>query len=282
MMKNFLDSPKQLEMLNNKRDRAMRLRLAKRKKNEVLEKLWKRLELDEMADHLEAMLMTRLFEMLDRETSIILVDSNVVSAKAALRVMAASDDRSSLFSKGTTISRRMCITWSLNINIESIDERKAAESEMAEEWIKEVVIENVFQRARENIPSQDSMRRMSLVERDLGQLSINRPDGSMEAMSGMEDDDNTMDTTGVPECWPDGIHLLPQHRPDMGDAGDARDLPVELGRVLMKGRKRKRRRVTYNAKTINTSRRSINVSEDTYYMNNKYIQTSRKYPLNCE
>ena len=36
-------TPKQLEMLNNKRDRAMRLRLAKRKKNEVLEKLWKRL-----------------------------------------------------------------------------------------------------------------------------------------------------------------------------------------------------------------------------------------------
>ena len=99
----------------------MRLRLAKRKKNEVLEKLWKRLELDEMADHLEAMLMTRLFEMLDRETSIILVDSNVVSAKAALSVMAASDDRSSLFSKGTTISRRMCISWSLSINIVSIE-----------------------------------------------------------------------------------------------------------------------------------------------------------------
>ena len=51
----------------------------------------------------------------------------------------------------------------------------------------------------------------------------------------------------------------------------------------MKGKKRKRRRVTYNAeKTINTSRRSINVSEDIYYMNDEYIQTSRKYPLNCE
>ena len=109
----------------------------------------------------------------------------------------------------------------------------------------------------------------------------NRPDGSIEAMSGMEDDGNTMDMTGVPEYWPDGIHLLP--RPDMGDAGDARDLPVELGRVQIKGRKRKRRRVTYNTdKTINTSRRNINVSEDIYYVNDKYIQTSRKYPLNCE
>ena len=198
--------------------------------------------------------------------------------------MAASDDRSSLFSKGTTISRRMCISWSLSINIVSIEKKKAADSEMAEEWIKEVVYENVFQRAREHIPSQDSIRRMSQVEREMVLLSINRPDGSTEAMSGMEDDGNTMDMTGVPECWPDGIHLLlPQHRPDMGDAGDARDLPVELGRVQIKGRKRKRRRVTYNAdKTINTSRRSINVSEDTYYMNNKYRQTSRKYPLNCE
>ena len=117
----------------------------------------------------------------------------------------------------------------------------------------------------------------------MAQLSINRPDGSIKAMSGMEDDGNTMDMTGVPECWPDGIHLLPQHRPDMGDAGDARDLPVELGRVQIKGRKRKRRRVTYNTdKTINTSRRNINVSEDIYYVNDKYIQTSRKYPLNCE
>ena len=122
----------------------MRLSLAKRKKKEVLEKFWRRLELDEMADHLGDMLMTRLFERLDRKISITLVDSNVGSAKAALRVMAASDDRSSLFSKGTTISRRMCISWSLSINIESIEEKKAADSEMAEEWIKEVVYENVF------------------------------------------------------------------------------------------------------------------------------------------
>ena len=53
--------------------------------------------------------------------------------------------------------------------------------------------------------------------------------------------------------------------------------------MQMKGRKRKRRRVTYNtAKTINTSRRNINVSEDIYYVNDEYIQNSRKYPLNCE
>ena len=158
-----------------------------------------------------------------------------------------------------------------------------SDSEMAEEWIKEVVYENVFQRARENIPSQDSIRRMSQVEREMVQLSINRPDGSIKAMSGMEDDGNTMDMTGVPECWPDGIHLLPQHRPDMGDVGDARDLSVELGLVQVKSRKRKRRRVTYNTdKNINISRRNINVSENIYYLNNKYLRTQRKYPLNCE
>ena len=130
----------------------MRLRLAKRKKNEALERHWRRLELEEMAGHLEDMLMTRLFEMLDMETTITFMNSNIVSAKAALRVMAASDDGSSLVSKGTTISRRMSISWSLSIYIESIEERRASTSKMADDWIKEVVYKMVFRRVMENLP----------------------------------------------------------------------------------------------------------------------------------
>ena len=58
----------QVELLNSKRDRAMRLRLAKRKKAEAVEKHRRKQELEEMADHLKSVLVTRLFDMLDEET----------------------------------------------------------------------------------------------------------------------------------------------------------------------------------------------------------------------
>ena len=95
----------------------------------------------------------------------------------------------------------------------------------------------------------------------------------------MDNINNTVDMTGVPESWPEKINQLRPHRPDMGDGGDAMEMLEELGRVQKTSRKRKR--VTYNTGK-NTSRRSINVSEDNYYMNNEYLQTRRKYPLNCE
>ena len=120
--------------------------MTKRKKSETLERHLRRLELEGMAGQLEDMLMTRMFEMLDEETTITFMNSNLVSAKTALRVMAASDDGSSLVSKGTTISRRMSISWSLIIYTESIEERRASTSKMADDWIKEVVYKMVFRR----------------------------------------------------------------------------------------------------------------------------------------
>ena len=63
-----LDSNIVLEMLWD--DRAMRPRLARRKKNEAVEKHQQKLELEEMADHLKDVLMTRLFDMLNKETII--------------------------------------------------------------------------------------------------------------------------------------------------------------------------------------------------------------------
>ena len=67
---------KQLELLNHNRDRAVRLRLAKSKKSEAMERHTKRLELEEMADHLKGVLITRLFNMLDEETTITFLDSD--------------------------------------------------------------------------------------------------------------------------------------------------------------------------------------------------------------
>ena len=61
---------KQLELLNHNRDRAVRLRLAKSKKSEAMERHTRRLELEEMADHLKGVLITRLFNMLDEATII--------------------------------------------------------------------------------------------------------------------------------------------------------------------------------------------------------------------
>ena len=57
---------KQVELLNNKRDRAMRLRLARRKKYEAVEKYKRKWELADMADHLKDVLMTSLFDLLNK------------------------------------------------------------------------------------------------------------------------------------------------------------------------------------------------------------------------
>ena len=97
----------QVELLNNKRDRAMRLRLAKRKKAEAVEKHRRKQELEEMADHLKSVLVTRLFDMLDEETLIPIADSDLMSARATLRVLAASDNVESLSNSGNLTSRKM-------------------------------------------------------------------------------------------------------------------------------------------------------------------------------
>ena len=138
---------KQVELLNNKRDRAMRLRLARRKKYEAVEKYQRKWELAEMADHLKDVLMNRLFEMLNKETNITLMDSKLLSARASIRVMAASDSLDSMVSSGSMTSRRMHISWSLNMVIQSIDDRRTSMLDMAREWLSEVVCRRVIMRS---------------------------------------------------------------------------------------------------------------------------------------
>ena len=203
---------KQVELLNNNRDRAMRLRLARRKKCEAVEKHRRKWELEELADHLKGVLMTRLFDMLNKETNITLMDSKLLSARAAIRVMAASDSVDSLVSSGSMTSRRMHISWSLNIEIQSMDDRRTALLDMAREWLSEVVCRRVVVRSEakgwlweiidnirdsnhmttdgsvpasmmeevmkgmEMLPTPDSVKRQDQMEVGMGMLSLSTPD----------------------------------------------------------------------------------------------------------
>ena len=55
--------------------------------------------------------------------------------------MAASDRKGSLCSKGRITIRRMNISWSLNIQINSIDKSREATSKIAMQWLRELVCE---------------------------------------------------------------------------------------------------------------------------------------------
>ena len=218
--------------------------------------------LEEMADHLKGVLITRLFNMLD-ETTITFLDSKLLSAKAAIRVMAASDSLGSLGSKGSITSRRMNISWSLNIQIESIDERRAATSKMAMEWLRELVCE------MENMPNPDSMRRLGQVEVGMEQLSLDKPDVSDKDVTVVKVEVHAMEVTDVLESVP-----------DVGGEESAMDMSIMPDNVpdSVPDSSHKRRRKECSA-SKNNKRRVIECSEDSYYVNNEYYPTWRKYPL---
>ena len=249
---------KQLELLNYNRDRAIRLRLARRKKSEAIERHNRMLELEDMSDHLKDVLMTRLFDMLDEETTITFLDSKLLSAKAAIRVM-ASENVGSLVSTGSITSRRMNISWSLNIHIESIEERRTAISKIAMEWLREVVCEMVAIRSMEKLPTPDSVRRLGQVEVEMEQLSLCMPD--------VRDDDGAMDVTDLPET------IATTSTPD--GSGEMADVPDSMPDASARS---KRKRNNYPVKC--KRRRIVNSSEDNYYLNSEYHPTWRKYPLN--
>ena len=73
-----------MELLNIKRDRAKRIRMARGKKCEALEQYKRKYELEDMADHLKDVLVTRLFDMLSKETNIALMNTELLSAKASI------------------------------------------------------------------------------------------------------------------------------------------------------------------------------------------------------
>ena len=170
----------QVELLNNKRDRAMRLRLAKRKKAEAVEKHRRKQELEEMADHLKSVLVTRLFDMLDEETLIPIADSDLMSARATLRVLAASDNVESLSNSGNLTSRRMHISWSLKIEIQSLDDRKAALLAMAKEWLWEI-LNNIMDSDCMTPPLRSRDRQSGIRDRQSGRCD--RQSGNCDRQS---------------------------------------------------------------------------------------------------
>ena len=185
-----LDSNIVLEMLWD--DRAMRPRLARRKKNEAVEKHQRKLELEEMADHLKDVLMTRLFDMLNKETIITLMDSS-----------------------GIMTSRRM----------QSIDDRRTLMLDMAREWLSEVVCQRVIIRdivdiirdsnnmtadgsvqasmveevmkGMEMLPTPNSVQWLPHVEVGMGLLSLSTQDvcGGDQEMADVMDDAATLPET---------------------------------------------------------------------------------------
>ena len=63
-----------MELLNIKRDRAMRIRMVRRKKCEALEQYKRKYELEDMADHLNDVLVTRLFAVLSKGNHLLMTE----------------------------------------------------------------------------------------------------------------------------------------------------------------------------------------------------------------
>ena len=289
---------KQVELLNNKRDRAMRIRLARRKTCEALEKYKRKGELADMADHLKDVLMKRLFEMLNKETNITLMNNKLLSAKASIKVMAASSSLDSMVSSGSMISRRMHISWSMNIVIQSVDDRRTSLLDMAREWLDDVVCRRVVME-NERMPASmmeevvemlPSVQWQDQVEVGMRLLSLTTPgvcDGDQEM-----DDVPGIDITTPGTCGgdhemtdvPDGADTTPgtgggdqemanvQNEADtMPDACMTRLDNVPAGVLEQYGsHKRKRRGCPGSGR-----RRIVNCSEGQYYTNKEYYPTWR-------
>ena len=71
------------------------------------------------------------------------MNTELLSAKASIKVMAASSSSDSMISSGSMISRRMHISWNLNIVIQSADDRRTSLLDMAREWLEDVVCQRV-------------------------------------------------------------------------------------------------------------------------------------------
>ena len=134
-------------------------------------------------------------------------------------------------------SRRMHISWSLNIEIQSMDDRKTALLDMAKEWLSEVVCQRVIVRSEakgwlwdiiynirdsnhmttigsvpasmmeevmkgmEMMPTPDSVQCQDQVEVRMGLLSLSTPDvcGGDQEMADVPNEAATTEMAGVPD-----------------------------------------------------------------------------------
>ena len=126
---------------------------------------------------------------------------------------------------------------------------------MAMERLRELVCE------MENMPNPDSMRRLGQVEVGMEQLSLDKPDVSDKDVTVVKVEVHAMEVTDVLESVP-----------DVGGEESAMDMSI------MPDSSHKRRRKECSA-FKNNKRRVIECSEDSYYVNNEYYPTWRKYPL---
>ena len=179
-------------------------------------------------------------------------------------------------------SQRMHISWSLNIEIQSLDDRKTALLDMAREWLSEVVCRRVVVRS-------EARGWLWEIIDNIGDSDHMTTDGSMptsmmeEVLKGMErlptpDSVQRQDQVEV------GIGLLSLSTPDvcdgdqeMADMPDKSMLSNGTADVLDRTGNLKRKRSVCPG---SERRRVINYFERQYYLNEEYYPTWRSYPLN--
>ena len=141
---------------------------------------------------------------------------------------------------------------------------------MAMEWLRELVCE------MENMPNPDSMRRLGQVEVGMGQLSLDKPDVSDMDVTVVKVEVHAMEVTDVLEGVPDTMEHPSLYMPDVGGEESAMDMNIMPESVPDSSHKRRRKECSASK---NNKKRVIECSEDSYYVNNEYYPTWRKYPL---